>query len=531
MADITKVYLLNVPIEKDYKHTLYFANKEAQQSYFQSHIVNSFSFNDFTYQRKDNIIRVPRHIDNLYNCNYVMYQNSAYSNKWFYAFINNMEYRQDDRTDVHIETDVIQTWAFDYTFKTSFVEREHVSDDTIGLHTIPEGLETGEYICNSHVIDDKMDNITSELCYIISSTANLYEWNGDKYTMAGMQTYNGIASGSKYYRFANAAGVKAKLQEAANQGQIDVVNGLFMAPTILAQTASDMTLAIHETNAPETYNNAISKQTNLQGYVPKNKKLLCYPYNYMLVSNNNGQTYNYNYEDFSTSDCEFKIDMSLTPGCSIRMIPKNYKGVAENDEYGINMGKLPICSWSCDMYTNWLTQNSINVAGHSVSSDDLNVGMAATNAVVGTIASVASGNVAGAVSSAVGGVGGVTSALIAKKQHELIPSQAKGNLNSGDVITSSGKNNYHFYKMSIKQEYAKIIDKYFNLYGYLVNDLKVPNTNHRENYWFTKTLECNIIGNLPQDDLVKIKDIYNSGITFWRNPANIKDYSVSNNII
>ena len=38
---------------------------------------------------------------------------------------------------------------FDITFKQCFVEREHVNDDTFGKHTVPEGLEYGEYIVNT----------------------------------------------------------------------------------------------------------------------------------------------------------------------------------------------------------------------------------------------------------------------------------------------------------------------------------------------------------------------------------------------
>ena len=48
---ISKVYLLGVPLENDYKNTLYFANASAQQTYFQSKIKKSYT--DFSYQRKD----------------------------------------------------------------------------------------------------------------------------------------------------------------------------------------------------------------------------------------------------------------------------------------------------------------------------------------------------------------------------------------------------------------------------------------------------------------------------------------------
>ena len=119
------------------------------------------------------------------------------------------------------------------------------------------------------------------------------------------------------------------------------------------------------------------------------------------------------------------------------------------------------------MYTNWLTQNSINVMGMQISSDDINL----AGSVLNTVGSVATKNVGGAIS----GVLDIGNSLIAKKQHELIPPQSRGNLNAGDVITASGKNTFHFYKMSIKQEYARIIDNYFDMFGYKVNTVKIPN--------------------------------------------------------
>ena len=77
-----------------------------------------------------------------------------------------MEYVNENCTLVTFETDVYQTWMFDLVYKKSFVAREHVNDDTIGLHTIPENLETGEYI----VDDVEHDTTLNDLVYVIQST-------------------------------------------------------------------------------------------------------------------------------------------------------------------------------------------------------------------------------------------------------------------------------------------------------------------------------------------------------------------------
>ena len=123
-----------------------------------------------------------------------MYQNTGKTNKWYYAFIEKMEYVSDGRTDIYISTDVMQTYAFDYDIKPSFIEREHVDDDTIGLHTIPEGLETGEYIINSKTSLYSGGNT----CYICIAVSQLPD--GLSFNTYNRQ-YGGIYSGVSYIVF------------------------------------------------------------------------------------------------------------------------------------------------------------------------------------------------------------------------------------------------------------------------------------------------------------------------------------------
>lgn len=523
----SNIYLLKTPFELEERNTLTFSDINSQHAWFSN--LPKLYMEDATYQRKDGVIRYPALIDNIMGYNYCMYQNENFSNKWFYAYITNMEYANENMTFISIETDVFQTYQFDVTYKATFIEREHVNNDTVGLHTIPEDLETGEYICNSHVIDDEMDDIMNDLTYVLSSTVSLYDEEDGKFVSVTGGRYNGIYSGTKYYQLTEA-GLNAKLKALAQKGQIDAINGLFMAPTRLAQIVSDMSPQIINSNSPQTYTNSISKQTTINGYSPKNNKVLCYPFNYLLVSNNNGNSSVMHYEDFSGS-CTFKIDMAITPGCSIRMIPTNYKGIAEADEYGINMGKLPICSYNVDMYTNWMTQNSINIAGHRITTDDINIGVSGVNTILDSVSAGMQGNYTGVASSIVNGIGGIANSLITKRQHELIPPEARGNLNAGDVITSEGKNTFHFYKMSIKQEYARIIDNFFSMYGYKVNDVKIPNITGRANWNYVKTIGANIIGDIPGEDLVKFRSLFDNGITLWHNPNTYLDYSQNNGII
>ena len=124
----------------------------------------------------------------------------------------------------------------------------------------------------------------------------------------------------------------------------------------------------------------------------------------------------------------------------------------------------------------------------------------------------------------------ITNVLAQKHQASLVPDQARGNTNCGDVLTGAGENTFMFYKMSIKHEFARMLDGYFDMFGYKTNLVKIPNKAHRSRYWYTKTIDVNIDGSIPQDDMQKIKDCYNNGITFWRNANEIQDYSLSNDI-
>ena len=539
--NITEVRLLNVPLENDYKHTLYFASVSAQTSYFSSK--TKFSGSDFSYQRKDKIIRYPLDYDDLVGCNYVMYKNSAYSSKWYYAFITKMEYVNDGMTAIHIETDVIQTWLFDYNVKKSFVEREHCNDDTIGLHTVPEQLETGDYIINKKI---KNNDIVEDYRIVVGCTVDMLK--ADMPDVAG-SVYNKVYSGVKYFVFNHddLDHINNAIKDLAQDGKSDAIQCIFLAPdNLIDYDASTNTMTKKESHFAQawqksmgkyvetgdggyfTYStDAIMKPTDVNGYKPKNNKLFTYPYTYLMMSNNSGGSAIYKYELFKNTDnanlCDFRIHSAVTPGMSIRCFPRWYNGTEFNHEEGLNLGKFPICSWNSDVYTNWLTQNAVNI-GVSLGSSAMQV--------IGGVAMAGTG--AGAVVGASGitsGALGIASTIGEVYSHSLQPPQAEGNLNSGDVAFANDSLTFTAYQMSIKSEYAKIIDHYFSMFGYKCHLNKTPYTNHRENYWYTKTIDVNIDGAIPSEDMQVIKNCYNNGITFWKNPSNIQDYSVSNNII
>lgn len=538
MAVITPnsdVILLKVPLEMDNNNQLTFANATAQYNYFSS--LTKITFDNFTYQRKDNSINVPALVDNLYGYNYVMYRNTNYSNKWFYAFVTNMEYVNDSVTKLIIKTDSWQTWQFDLTYKPTFVEREHVNDDTIGANTIDEGFDLGKYIINTSTtikpdktVKDSDNNTISwihpiffQVTELVGTVAGTSQWFNAE--------YNRIFSGLYYFACCSLSDARSIINQYDSAGKGDAIVSIFMAPKefldgaikisgngstvyIPANTAYIATLKSTST---------ITRPTALDNYVPKNNKLYTAPFSYVYVTNNAGIDTTFNFEDFADATPKFYLGGALGQGCSIKLCPVSYKKYTANAEvfeYGITGAKYPVCAWASDYYTNWVTQNAVNIAA--------SFGKVGLGAAVGVLSPF------GGTGALIGGGASLLStALNAMARHyeaSVIPDQAKGNANTSDLLL--GWERYFTVDcMSIRYEIAKSIDEFFSAFGYKVNRIKTPNITGRTNWNFVKTSSCYIEADIPQDDLEEIKSMFDKGITFWHNPTTFMDYSQSNAVV
>lgn len=519
----TNLRLLKVPLTLDNKNQLTFKDKANQFEYFSN--LPSLLVDNISYQRKDSTIRFPGHIDSLLGYNYVMYQNDNYTDKYFYCFITNMKYINDGMTEITIKTDVFQTWQFDLNYKKMMIEREHVENDTIGLHTVPEGLEHGEYVNNTPI--QKIVFNSNYICFALT------EYPAEVGVLPrGTTKYNGIYSGLIFAVVETAEEAMTVINQLAIDGKSDSIYAIFMVPDFFVNAGVDFytswipgvkfgILRPSDSSYDIADGYKYTKPSSLNGYTPKNNKLLTYPYQYLNVSNNCGNNAIYNFEDFkgqsSEYDTEFVLFVSgaIGPGCSLKLQPLQYKNISGNYEEGLNSGKLPICSWTTDVYVNWLTQNGINIGNNML------------NGITGTLISGLAGSPTGVYQSISNLVG--TYAEI--YQHSLIPSQANGNLNAGDINFATNNTGFNLYFMSIKKEYAQIIDEFFSKYGYKVNEFKIPNLNSRKNFNFIKTIDSNIIADIPQQDLQEIKNMFDSGITLWHNSNTFLDYTQDNSIV
>ena len=537
IAPQSNIYLIKCPLESDSLNQIDFANATAQYNYFQS--LPKLSMTNATYVRKDGRLYFDDDFDTCLPYNYVMYQNDGFSNKWLYAFISDLRYESNNSCSCQLKTDVYQTWMFDMVVHKSFVERTHVarSDDVLGRYTMPEGLETGEYTTYLHYVDNVSGLADS---VILATTVDPFNSTDTTNIVHYCDVYNGLISGCGYYKWAKNEinALLTTINHLAELGQSDSIVSLFMYPSAWAPYYdSSVDTRVAPTLTPLTYDYGVPRIETLDGYTPKNNKLLTYPYCYIMASNGVGTANIYKQEVWDidnnpahdgtggTYNTYNKMIMQrwsvLCPSGSVKVAPINYNGCAINVDEGFSLGKFPQLSWPVDLYTNWEVQNGINIFGTTLTATESGLLGAGLQTLVGSVTGDA-GNIAG-------GLRGIFGTMQEQYRHSLIPPAVGGNINSGDVSAISGLMAFQYQKVGIKSEFAKSIDNYFEMFGYKVNKLMTINTNTRSKWNYIKTIECNITGDIPENDILELKNLYNNGFTIWHDPSHYLDYSQTNN--
>lgn len=515
----------DIPWNNDYKHTIWFTNVNAQNTFFASKL--AYTFNDFTYVRQSGVIRVPRIADDLYNCNYISFLNAGYGNKIFYAFITKVEYINNETTHIHFELDYIQTWLFDITVEQCFVEREHVADDTIGLHTVDEKLETGEYIIENEskylgTSPTVMIGVTPEATYThpeyiggVFNGLTIYVGQGDDtHFMQLLQTYAQTPEQIGFFRM-----IFSEMKDGATNKckPFEEPYGCLRSQSVV-------------------FHNTCEGQT----YTPKNNKLKCFPYCCFTIDNFCGDVTQYRWEDFSNPfEANFVVKGTPLPVPVMECFPvdfkKNYSSpiVSRTKQFATIFDNFPEIPMITDTFKIWETsQFKKDIASEGAS---ILTGSIATSALIG--AGLVTENpllIASGIGSAVG-----TAVNTAKKgydigvdyqYHKLHNKSLVGSNQSSGLAWNDNEVGFRFTSYQIKAEYAKMIDNFLTRFGYKVNIYKVPELTSRRYFNYVKTLDASVRGNIPTDCQKLIASIFDSGITLWHT-SDVGNYNVDNAIV
>nr|UWD67635.1 MAG: major tail protein [Bacteriophage sp.] len=506
----TQVRLLNVPLDENYQNTMDFSSIEEQTNYFIGATLPNSAFTDFTYQRLEEEVRVPLNAELLYNVNYIMFQNTNYHNKWFYGFVTNIRYINPQTTGIKFKIDAIQTWLFQMHLNQCIVEREHVTDDSVGAHTLNENIEVNELICNNFY----REGYSGQYYYIMNTTVDPN--TATDVTSGGR--YNGVLSAGRWFAWTSIDTFKEKLNGIISGGKESAIINVFMLPTELITTNENG--EVTESLTGLTENVSHPKLTSCNGYTPRNKKLLTYPYCSIRVSNNNASFVEMRPERFAEATATFVIRKASNSNCVMAITPSNYNGNSDGDfRYTVELPPFPTCQWTNDPYATWLNQNG-------------------TSNGLGFIGSIASGAMSGF---AIGGpagaglgalTGGLSSALslIGKSvDMDAQPLSARGSTSTNTINSSLQQNLFKIEMLSVKAEQAKVIDNFFDVYGYKVAVLKTPQLRTRRYWNYIKTNDCNITGSIPKDDLTTIRNAFNRGITIWHD-SDVGNYNRNNSV-
>lgn len=612
----TEVHLLsNVPFNFSYNNVMDFDTINEQTTYFLNK--SKLTFEDLTHQRvNNNMINLEVAYEDLYDVNYMMFQNDKIPGKWFYAFITKYDFVSPNVTRISYQIDVYQTWLFDMEWQSTYVEREHTQrynqDGTPVINTIEEDLSYGtDYkITYKHKCND--DNII----WLVAITKQPIDIILEGGTSSAVQVAN-IPS-PLFYTIVpfdlddaqtitvdnKTTGIATLLDLGKNQQTVGQLVSIFFTAYVpfnysvsnnnnVTVNDSNVHLYTHNNLSYYKYYGLYTWQDNKYYTVSNDmyanvlpqyeeSKLLMYPYTVIELTDMQGNTATLKPQNFDGKQLRFDIRSCISAQPKTAIFPHNYLGNTSGNVIDFTSGIINnnICDVPIvDDYTASYMQanrNSIATTNRYAMDNALrgvyqnNANNRLNNAIIDkqqgyTESDMYASMISSAFNLKLGSV--MTSGYQAMKDYDLREGQrASMNLNNDfanknlrinaeqaigmtqaklqdinnipPTVSNLGNNtmfdlgwkNAHFYCIvkTVRDEYATQLTNYFKMFGYKVNKLEVPNLKSRENYNYIKTVDANIVGDIPSNDLSAIKGIFDKGVTIWHTDQ-VGDYSLSNN--
>ena len=543
--------LKDCPCDPNYLDTLYFQNETAQTAYFMG--LTKINLKGYSYQRyAKNVMRVNILADNLYDIDYMMFRNSSYGDKWFYAFVDKVEYINDTTTEIHYHIDDVQTWCTKWVLKQCFIERTHTQRDRVGDNIIPEPLETGEYIYNG---DQKMISdfrIGAGHGIIVIAVADNEISMIDPQTMyEGGQICDGIFNGCKLYAYSMTENhwknINFIINSAVLEGHPDSIISIYMLPSD-AVPNEDINSGLpigHGTKGQTMPKDLGTCGTTIDGHIVRNKKLLTYPYNFVNVNNSDGANMALRYEFFRNGEAKLQIMSTITQPVQVTCVPLNYK--KNNNDASIDaidvderltLANYPVCSWSYDAWKAWVAQNAaplmINAVGAATS---LALAAYTPASAVGTgligaggqeIMKQQNASMDFGTNASIYGIHQISNILTNVYKASIAADVCRGNISSGTAMQAHGAYGFWYGRMSVTGQQAEVIDSFFDRYGYAVNKVDTPRLYNRKEWTYIKTIDCSLGGDIPAESKRNIEKIFDNGIRFWVNPSHVGNYGYPN---
>ena len=504
-------FFTDVGLSPSYEDTRYFPDTASKDSFFNS--LPKAGVSSCTYVRENrNRVRVQLPMQTMYNRQYMRFKNTSFVDKWFYAFIIQVEYINNITTEVVYQMDYIMTWMGSFTLGQCYIERQHSTTDVIGDNIIEENLEIGDYVYQQI---ERTGYLNVSYQIIIGASVDQQGQSA-----AGGQMINGVYSGIFLHNFGTVQAANAFIEDLTGDAASTALVGAVMMPSGFAPSEGSVAPAKLVTIQKNIY--------NLDGYTPRNKKLFTYPYNFLAVTNGDGNVAIFRYEFFNTSasiganQCAFYLygQPDLQPEFILE--PIQYKTSATNQFATLDKLSLkgfPQCAFNIDQYKAFLAQNSSSLQAEVIST--------AGSGVLGAVVGAVSGNLLGVVSAGLSAGSQIMQRSAQLHDYAKKPAQANG-MTTGSIEAGRQLKDFYFYKECITQQYARILDKFFDMFGYAQNTVATPNMAARPSWTYVKTIGCVVHCSAPAEDVREIEAAFDRGIRFWKSGVTIGNYGASN---
>lgn len=431
MANITPQseirFYTNVPLDRSYKNCLYMGDPLTPSTYepytsCTDKLLSELNTTgrlitvetDYTYLREElPVVKVGLRAGRIRECSYIAFKNprmgSLYmEDKWYFAFVDNIEYVNNETTKVYFTIDVMTTWWEEHHLNPSFVERCHSITDGFGDNLVPEDLAFSDY---KYAIKD--GKALTKILINMKDTYTLVPVNYDSFnptqiltpstwldTADDMLSYDGIVSGYKLFCWdtdqilSSTNPMQAKFNDFMNyygqKNNGEGILGIYLFPkAFINENDIDTTpntviyggefpyLINHDLMTPELVLNGytFNYETSLDGYLPVNMKLYTAPYCICQLSLPNGQDMMLRHEYYHADNTgltfavtpKFRFDMSIFPPLDMVVRPgRGYGcggdagigGVNYPEDYNAQLQfcDMPEGSWSYGQFQSWISQ-------------------------------------------------------------------------------------------------------------------------------------------------------------------------------
>ena len=555
----------DVPFDASYANTSDFETPTAAYNYFYSKRYVTIPVN--SYQRiEKGKLRIACTMEQAIQCNYLMFKNTNFENKWIYAFITGWNYVNNITTEISYQIDVFHTFWNDVNLLQVFVEREHSSTDLIGENLMPEVLEQGEYVvdgggsCLPYAQNNIVDTGGAALFYCTFSERSQSD---PLYSSDPFPNFNGgIVDGVVYTGLipicktgfdtndppTDPTTINGFLNKVYEADKKDGIIAGYICPFI-PKTYDHITWSF---NIPKHYG-------SLAGYVPKNNKLYTAPYNILRVRTDTDIS-EFKFELFNQANCSFIMEGYIIPDPVLTLIPISYNSNPNTSpnrtclEQRMTLKCFPQISYDADVWKVYWAQNGASlvtgmigagietgakilaaayggaVAGGSFMSAASAIGPTLPTAVQSApMADNMSGSLSAGQSLQIGSsLTGIAQSLAQIYEIQKRPPQLNGNQSALNDYAAGVKWFYYDY-LCIRPEFARAIDDYFTMFGYATKRVKTPNITGRPYWNYVKTIGKTVDGiSIPEPYLDEINNAFNRGITIWHNPGNVGNYSLDN---